>query len=56
MKLVTQFKLARLNEYELRALLRHAFNELAKSNPDTHQRRNTLASIENIWMEIGLRP
>ena len=55
MKLVTRFELANLNENELRALLRHAFNELAKSNPDTHQRRNALASIDNIQYELAHR-
>lgn len=55
MKLVTRFELAKLNENELRALLRHAFNELAKSNRDTHQRRNALASIENIQNELLCR-
>lgn len=55
MKLVTRFELATLNKNELRALLRHAFNELAKSDPDTHQRRNALASIENIRSELGSR-
>jgi|TARA_Y100000589_G_scaffold313315_1_gene334558 hypothetical protein len=55
MKLVTRFELAKLNKNELRALLRHAFNELAKSNRDTHQRCNALASIENIQNEIKTR-
>lgn len=55
MKLVTRFELAKLNENELHALLRHAFNELAKSNSDTHQRRNALASIENIQRELVSR-
>lgn len=55
MKLVTRFELAKLNENELRALLRHAFNELAKSDPNSHQRRNALASIENIRNELACR-
>lgn len=55
MKLVTQFELAKLNKNELRALLRHAFNELAKSSSDTYQRRNALASIENIQNELSSR-
>lgn len=55
MKLVTRFELAKLNDDELRGLLRHAFNELAKSNADTHQRRNALASIENIQNELASR-
>ncbi len=33
---------------EMYSLLRETFNELARSEPDTHQRRNALASIENI--------
>lgn len=55
MKLVTRFELAKLNKNELHALLRYAFNELAKSNPETHQRRNALASIENIRNELASR-
>ena len=47
MKLVTRFELAAKNENELHALLREAFNALAGSEPDTYQRKNALASIEN---------
>ena len=52
MRLVTRFELAAKNETELHGYLRNAFNELAKSEPHTHQRRNALASIENIRREI----
>lgn len=55
MKLITRFELAAKNESELYALLREAFNELAKSEPGTYQRRNALASIENIQNEISSR-
>lgn len=55
MKLVTRFELAAKNENELHAYLREAFNELARSEPDTHQRRNALASIENIRNELASR-
>ncbi|MEE9355047.1 MAG: hypothetical protein V3U75_05600 [Methylococcaceae bacterium] len=55
MKLITRFELAAKTERELYSLLRAAFNELAKSNYDTFQRRNALASIENIQIEIGSR-
>jgi len=55
MRLITRFELAAKNKNELYGLLREVFNELARSEPDTHQRRNTLASIENIQREIGLR-
>jgi len=55
MRLVTRFELAAKNETELNGLLKNAFNELANSNPHTHQRRNALASIENIQREITSR-
>ena len=55
MKLLTKFELAAKNKTELDALLRQSFNELAKSNPNTPQRTNALASIENIQLEIGSR-
>ena len=55
MRLITRFEMAAKNESELYSLLREAFNELARSKPDTHQRRNALASIENIQREIGSR-
>ncbi|MBV1873873.1 MAG: hypothetical protein KUG80_03780 [Gammaproteobacteria bacterium] len=52
MRLITRFELAAKNETELGGLLREAFNELAKSDVDTYQRRNALASIGNIQSEI----
>ncbi len=55
MRLVTRFELAAKNETELHGFSSNAFNELAMSNPHTHQRRNALASIENIQREIGSR-
>lgn len=55
MRLITRYEMAAKNESELYGLLRNAFNELAKSDFDTHQRRNALASIENIQNEIGSR-
>jgi len=55
MKLITRFELAAKNESELRGLLRNAFNELARSEHDSHERRNALASLENIEREIGSR-
>ena len=55
MRLITRFELAVLNKNELHGLLRNAFNELARSDFDMHQRRNALASIENIQREIGSR-
>ncbi len=55
MRLITRFEMATKNENELHSLLREAFNELSRSEPDTHQRRNALASLENIQREIGSR-
>lgn len=52
MKLITKFELAAKSENELHGLLRMVFNELAKSEPNTYQRRNALASIENIQNTI----
>jgi len=59
MRLITRFELAAKNEIELYGLLSEVFNELARSEPDTYQRRNALASIENIQREIaskGMNP
>ena len=55
MKLLTRFELAEKSKDELHILLRESFNELAKSNTNTHERRNALASIENIQNELGSR-
>ncbi len=55
MRLVTKFELAAKNESELHGLLRNAFNELAKSEPNTIERTNALISIENIQIEISSR-
>ena len=55
MKLITRFELAALRENELHGLLRKAFNELAKSDSESHKRRNALASIKNIQNEISSR-
>lgn len=55
MKLITRFELASKSTSELHGLLRLVFNELAQSKSNTHQRRNALASIENIQMEISER-
>ena len=48
MNLVTRFELAAKSKNELRGLLREAFKELAGSEFGSHERRNALASIENI--------
>lgn len=55
MKLITRFELATKSETELYALLREVFNELARSESGSHERRNALASIENIQNELSSR-
>ena len=55
MKLITRFELAALSENELRGLMRKAFNALAQSEADSPERRNALASLENIQAELDLR-
>ncbi len=54
-KLITRNELARLNDSELHGLYRAIFNELVQSEPDTAQRRNSLASLENLRREINQR-
>jgi len=55
MKLITIFELASRNEAELHSLYRAIFNDLAQSKPDSQERRNALASLENIKREIRSR-
>ena len=50
-----QLNMAAKNESELHALLKNAFNELARSKPRTMERTNALTSIENIQREITSR-
>jgi len=55
MTLITRFEMASLSEAQLRGLLRKTFNALAQSAPDSPERRNALASIENIQCELDSR-
>ena len=55
MKLITRYNLASKSEGELRGLYRMAFNALVQSTPESAQRRNALASLENISREINQR-
>ena len=52
MKLITRFELAALNKNELLGLMREAFNALARSKPDSPERRSALASLENVQAEM----
>ena len=55
MKLITRFTLATHNTSALYGLYRQVFNELANSQPHTHEHINALASLENIQREITSR-
>jgi len=55
MKLATRFEMTACNQNALLSLLRQAFNALANSDPDSPERHNALASLENIQAELGCR-
>ncbi len=55
MKLITPYDLASKNDEELRGLYRKTFNALVQSPPESAQRRNALASLENLTREINQR-
>ena len=55
MNLITRFELSALKETELRGLMRDVFNALARSEPDSAERRNALASLDNIQAELASR-
>lgn len=55
MKLYTRFELAAHTTRELHVLIRILFNELAKSAPESAERRNALASLENVQAELACR-
>jgi len=55
MKLITRYELASKSIHDLRGLYRTVFNALVQSVPESAQRRNALASLENISREISQR-
>ena len=55
MRLITAFELASCNVAELRLLFRLASEELAVSEPYSPERRNALASLENIRRALQAR-
>lgn len=55
MKLITRFELAAKNTTELRILHKEVFNAMVRSEALTLERVNTLASLENIELEIASR-
>ena len=54
-QLITRFELAALGDAELHARYRDLFNAMARSDRDTPERRNALASLENLESEINAR-
>ena len=55
MRLITRFELATRNSDELHRLHRDIFNRLARTGANTAERRNALASLENIQRELAQR-
>ncbi len=55
MNLITRFDLASRSTSELHAIYRDTFNALVKSEPGSAERRNALASLENLDAEIHAR-
>lgn len=56
MKLITRNELTTRPTSELRGLLRQTFDAMAASAPQSAERRDALASLENIQAELGMRP
>lgn len=55
MNLITRFELASCSKAELHILHRKVMDTLVRSDPGTATRRNALASLENIEVEINSR-
>ena len=55
MKLITRNDLASKSVVELHGLYYKAFNALVQSTSESAERRNALASLENISREINQR-
>lgn len=54
MKLITNFDIAAKEENDLRGLFAKLSKELAMSGQGSPERRNTLASMENVEREIAV--
>ena len=55
MKLVTRFEAASLSTAQLHGLFREAFNAFAVAPRGSQERRDALASLENIEAELASR-
>ena len=54
-KIITSFDLDHRSDNELCALFQKVSQDLTKSKPGSHQRRNALASLENISRVLNAR-
>ncbi len=54
-KLMTRHELAKLNLAQLHQLFQMLHKSLAQTSPGTSERRNCLASLENLQREINQR-
>ncbi len=55
MKLITRFELAALSPEQLRGLYREVFREAVRAPRHSADRRNALASLDNIEVELACR-
>jgi hypothetical protein len=55
MRLITIFELATMKRSELQALFRETADELTRTAAGSTDRRNALATLENITTVMGLR-
>jgi hypothetical protein len=55
MKLITTSELMKRSESELKYIFSIVSQNLAKTNPETPERRNALASLENISHAIAVK-
>ncbi len=55
MKLITRSHLKHYSKRQLRTLFTAIYDELIKSDQHSYERRNALASLENIQSEIAQR-
>lgn len=56
MKLLTIFELVSRSDNELQLILKDAFNQLALSEDGSTDRRNALATLENVNRVMRSRP
>lgn len=55
MDLITKFKMVDKNKRELRSLLRSTFQEMTRSESNTHKPINFMSATENIKREVSSR-